>query len=380
MRSLSLPTVTYLSFDAVTTGVGASQVAPYVSRLARRGVDVELHSFEPGIDEYERVRAQLLAAGVRWKPHRFGGPGAAGGVGRVTRGVGAVRGASLVHARAHLAGAAAVLARCPRWVWDVRALWSEQRIEQGLLRRGSGAERTLRRFERWSARACTGVVTLSAAAIPALEARTGCAIAHKARVISTCVDLDAFKPAPLPSSEPVRLLASGTFNLLYDVPAMVAFVERMAARRPAVLQRVGPGGSPWEGEFEAAGVQREERPFADMPSRLVDAHAGLCILRKESASAGAATPTKVAEFLACGRPVVVSAGLGDLPPLLEEGRCGVVLAGTTEDALDAGADQLAALLDDPLLPDRCRTLAEHHFDLDAGVATLIDLYRAVAAT
>src|SRR5205807_6191950 len=80
-----IPTLAYLTFDAVSRGVGASQVLPYVSRLEARGVSVELHEFEPRV------------------------PGAAGGAGRMLRGALAVRGAELVHARAHLAGAAAVV-------------------------------------------------------------------------------------------------------------------------------------------------------------------------------------------------------------------------------------------------------------------------------
>jgi|SRR5581483_6838187 len=378
MSALDLPPLTYLSFDSVVNGVGASQVVPYVSRLARRGLAVELHSFEPSVDA--SMAAALADAGVQWKPHAFGAGGAVAGLGRVVRGARAVRGAALVHARSHPAGFAAVLARCPRWVWDVRSIWSEQRIDQGMLRRGSPAERTVRRLEKSAACRSTGVVTLSQTAIPALEARTGCAVAAKARVISTCVDLDVFGVGPLLSVSPVRVLASGTLNKLYDVPAMLAFVDRLRLRRPAVLERVGAGGSPWEAEFAAAGVSRSECSFSEMPARLLESHAGVCLLRGDAASATAATPTKVAEFLACGRPVVVSPGLGDLPALLESGRCGVVLAGTDVDALDRAAAQLEELLDDAETPARCRAVADRHFNIETAVDTLLDLYRTVTDT
>src|SRR5437763_11684921 len=181
-----IPSLTYLTFDAVTRGVGASQVLPYVSRLEARGVSVELREFEPRV------------------------PGAAGGAGRMLRGALAVRGAELVHARAHLAGAAVVLGRPRRWLWDVRSLWIDERIEAGMLRRRGLEERVLRRLERKAAGSCDAVVMLSAAAVPVLSERTGVDVGSRSHVIPTCVDLSRFGMSPLPPADPVRLLLSGS--------------------------------------------------------------------------------------------------------------------------------------------------------------------------
>src|SRR5207248_1849841 len=107
---------------------------------------------------------------------------------------------------------------------------------------------------------------------------------------------------------------------------------------------------------------------------------GLCLQRPWAASAVAASPIKAAEFLACGRPVVVSAGLGDLPRLVSEARCGVVVDNTADAGLDQAAADLVALLEDPDIEARCRGVAEDHFDIDQAVDTLIEVYRALAAT
>jgi glycosyltransferase involved in cell wall biosynthesis len=376
----SIPPLTYLTFDPVSRGVGASQVLPYVLGLARRGVTVELHSFETSPASSPSpavaVRSRLDDAGVRWTAHEFGSGGGAGGVSRVARGALAIRGAPLVHARAHLAGASAVLGRPRGWVWDVRSLWTEERIEEGMLRRGGVSERVLRWAERRAACASDAVVTLSASAVPALSARTGCDVAAKAHVIPTCVDLSRFEVSPLPSVDVglVRLLLSGTLNSLYDVPTMIRFA---AARPDFVLERVGAGGSPWERALAAAGVEREELPFAEMPARLAQSHAGLCLQGLSSASAVAAAPIKAAEFLACGRPIVVSAGLGDLPALVTSARCGVVVDDTSDAGLDRAAAELVALLADPELASRCRAVAERHFNLEWAVDTLVDIYRSI---
>src|SRR5207237_7191987 len=123
--------------------------------------------------------------GVRWTAHPFGSAGGRGGLARVARGALAVRGAPLVHARAHLAGAAALLGRPRRWLWDVRSLWIDERIEEGMLRRGGAQERVLRRAERRAACATDAVVALSGAAIPGLSASPGCGVAGKGDVHPT---------------------------------------------------------------------------------------------------------------------------------------------------------------------------------------------------
>src|SRR4051812_8380805 len=77
----SLPPLTYLSFDSVAEGVGASQVTPYVEALARRGMDITLHSFESSTPT--SVRSHFEGLGVRWEPHDFGRFGQGGGAARV---------------------------------------------------------------------------------------------------------------------------------------------------------------------------------------------------------------------------------------------------------------------------------------------------------
>ncbi len=93
------------------------------------------------------------------------------------------------------------------------------------------------------------------------------------------------------------------------------------------------------------------------------------------ASNRAATPTKIGEFLASGRPVVVNAGLGDLDELLARYDCGVVMPDNGDIGLDAAADELGRLLSDAGTPERCRALAEEHFNLDLGVDQLLLAYQ-----
>lgn len=372
---MALPQVTYLSFDSMSEGVGWSQVVPYVERLARRGVTITLHSFEKAAPE-EVVARRLRAAAVRWKPHPFRGAGTAGGVARVLHGAALVAGADLVHARSDMAAASALLARCPAWVWDVRAFWREQRIAAGQIRPGSLPDRVLRLIEVGAAGRSTGVVTLTRAAGDALANRYGDGLRAKSRVIPTCVELDRFTCSPPQSPIPFRFLLAGTLSTVYDVPTMLRLVEHMKRRRPAELTVLTPETTAWDDHLASAAVTPTRATRAEMPGHIAASHLGLSVLRPDlGVSSCAITPTKLGEFLACGRPVVVNGGLGDMDELLAAHDCGVVLTDRSEQGLESAVNEIERLAEDSGTAERCRNLAESHFDLEQGIDQLLSLYR-----
>jgi glycosyltransferase involved in cell wall biosynthesis len=96
-----------------------------------------------------------------------------------------------------------------------------------------------------------------------------------------------------------------------------------------------------------------------------------------SFSARAAVPTKLAEFLATGVPVVVSDRIGDASELIRSSRTGLVLEQLDAAALAGSIPQVIELLGDSDVRRRCREVAERHFDVDAGVAAYSALYRAL---
>jgi glycosyltransferase involved in cell wall biosynthesis len=370
--------LTYLTVDGLSEGVGASQVLAYAERIAGRGVPVHVHSFEKGTPTPQLVE-QVRAAGITWTAHPFGAAGARGGVGRVLRGARAVKGAELVHARSDLPAASALLARSPTWVWDVRSLWADQRIALGALTAGGPEHRALQRIEAAAARRAAGVVTLTHAVLPVLDARHGSSVSAKAAVIPTCVDLRRFVMEPMPSTAPIRLLLAGTLNTFYDVPAMLALVAVGRSRGRAALDVLSPSSTQWDNALSDAGATRATATPAEMPHRVCDSHVGLSVCRTDAGvSLTAAMPTKIAEFLASGRPVVVNPGLGDADDLVEQAGAGLVLRDLSPKGFASAWDRIEELVADPETPTRCRELAESHFDLEKAVDRLLQLYADVS--
>ena len=370
-----LPTVTYLSMDPLTSTVGSSQVLAYVERLALRGVDVDLVTFEHRVDP--DLGERLAGIGVRWRPQDFGRHGSVGGLGRVMRALKLIRGAAMVHARSDMAAGAATLAGIDRWVWDVRSFWVDQKVASGVIRAGSMQERIMRRVEHRAAVRCSAAIALTESAIVELDRRYSCVVSPKATVITTCTDLDKFKASTMPPM-PLRVLLSGTLNRYYDLQSMLDLVAELRRRRPIEFIVASPGDTDWEAELSAVEVVRVSATADEMKDLVASCHLGLSVCRDDAGvSLLAAMPTKIGEFLAAGRPVVVNPGLVDAAALLVKERCGATYGQTSSHGLDEAVDQLEALIADPGTPDRCRSLAESHFDLEAGVDRLIGVYRSV---
>jgi glycosyltransferase involved in cell wall biosynthesis len=80
--------------------------------------------------------------------------------------------------------------------------------------------------------------------------------------------------------------------------------------------------------------------------------------------------------LACGRPVVISKGIGDLEHFLSEFKAGVVID-VENDNLIEKAEELIDVLLDSETPNQCRSLAERYFDIDKGLVKYLDVYNSI---
>jgi glycosyltransferase involved in cell wall biosynthesis len=85
---------------------------------------------------------------------------------------------------------------------------------------------------------------------------------------------------------------------------------------------------------------------------------------KSCYSKQASSPTKFAKYLACGLPVVLNSGIGDLDELIEKEKVGVILREFTRESYSKVLDEVIALSRDKNCRERCRQVAKRYFDLE----------------
>jgi len=88
-------------------------------------------------------------------------------------------------------------------------------------------------------------------------------------------------------------------------------------------------------------------------------------------------PTRMGEMLACGCPVVANDSVGDVGEIIRRYRVGVVVRENAAAEMRRAAEELAGLLDETDLTQRCRAAAEEWFSLERGAERYDALYRRI---
>ena len=364
-----------MTFDSIAEGVGTSQVKNLVLKLKSPGTNVTLISFEK-TSPSDGLLLEMQTAGITWRPLKFGKFGTLYGVLRVLRlkwRILFLQNIDLYHCRSDLAAYACLTIFKSRPVlWDVRSLWADQKsvIDH---EHKKFVNATLRHIEKKCASRASAVNLLTQRSIAILESRNG-AIPSIRSVIPTCVDLTLFEFQPK-STSISNCLLSGTINDFYDVDLISEFVDTAASEFNIYTTWVRPIETRQQFQFPEI-LKTVTAQHHEMPT-IVAAHSFGLILCKSSevVALSASSPTKAAEFLATGRPLVVSPNIGDLSQLILDNQIGVVLGKSSE--VSEKIRELMKLNTDVGLPQRCRDVAERYYDLENAVLSYKEVYRKI---
>lgn len=194
-------------------------------------------------------------------------------------------------------------------------------------------------------------------------------------VIPTSVVLSRFNFVDkLPAEKTIMM--SGTLNGYYDKNLTERVMQTFADegyRTKWCRPRESTSSSLNVRNAEILEVHHEE-----MPSQIATASIGLAICRDDvGISLKGVMPTKVPEFLAVGRPVIISKGMGDLDQLIELHNVGIMVDSSM--GMHKLVQLVEALMGDPETPNRCRALAATYFDMDSAVNSYLSTYSALGA-
>lgn len=385
----------YLTRNGLLEPLGQSQVLAYVRGLARE-YRITLVTYEKDEDRADSARMAAMRTecerlGIRWLPQRFRPkPKVIAPALSMLRMVWLVRrevrdqGARLIHARSYIPAAVALivsrLTGVP-FIFDMRALWPEELITAGRLRRGSFLHRAILAAERACLRRAGAVVSLTSAAVAHLNCAYPAEMAgQRVVVIPTCADLDRFIPVDHPPAHRVigclGTVLSGWFRLEW----LATFLSVAAALDPDAVFELTT-------RDDQARVRAALDPEGRLSERLRIAPSGpedvQRVLQGQTASVMfftdglsklGSSPTRMAEILGCGLPVVANDGVGDVASIIRKYRVGVLAQSPDPQAMETAWSELLTLLEDPGLASRCRKAAEEVFSLEAGTVALAKLY------
>ncbi len=390
--------VLYLTRNGLLEPLGQSQVLAYLRGLSRQ-YRITLITYEKAEDwaDTDRVaalRAECQQLGIRWLPQQFRPHpkiiAPAFSMVRMTwlvvREVRMQR-VRLIHARSYIPAAVAMLAgriTGVPFIFDMRALWPEELITAGRLKRGTMLHRVITWAERTCLRRAGAVVSLTHAAVEYLEQIYPQEMAGQTvAVIPTCADLNRFVPAMQPPTARVigclGTVLSGWFRLDW----LASFLAVAAQHDPTLRFELTTRDDPVRVRTAIGGDEELQSRLTIAPSASDKVHE---VLQQQTASVMffssglgklGSSPTRMAEILGCGLPVVANDVVGDVAHIIREYRVGVLVASSNESDMNEAWNQLQALLSDPALAARCRQAAEDIFSLEQGTASYYALYAGI---
>ena len=200
-------------------------------------------------------------------------------------------------------------------------------------------------------------------------------------VIPTCADLSRFKPSlNLKQDAPFVLGYVGTVGTWYMFDQAVACFVRLLRLKPdARFLIVNRGEHAYINScLDAVGVPSYAvhlitAAHFEVPQLIAHMDAGVFFI-KPVYSKQASAPTKLAEFLGCGIPCIVNAGVGDMAEILEGADVGVALNAFDDGSMQAGLKQLLKLTSDNQTRARCVAATHKHFSLNEGVRRYESIY------
>lgn len=389
----------YLTRNGLLEPLGQSQVLAYLRGLSQH-YRITLITYEKDADWANeklvmRVRQDCEALGIRWLPLHFRGrPRLLASaltmmeMAWLARREVRAQNIRLIHARSYIPAAVALvvgaMSRIP-FIFDMRSLWPEELITAGRLRRNTLLHSAIVAAERACLRSAAAVVSLTEAAAAHLQHTYPDEMAgQRIAVIPTCADLERFRPPSHLSDQRIVGCLGTVLSGWFKTDWLASFLTVAARREPDLRFELTTRDDPGQ-VLTALGLEETVRArvnIAPCPSDQVQD-----VLRGQMASvmfyAGGQvselgrSPTRMAEILGCGVPVVVNEGVGDVARIVRNYRVGVVASGSTPESMEATWTELRTLLNDPDLPLRCRQAAEDVFSLECGIAAYASLYHAI---
>ena len=404
--------VLFISYNGMLDPLGQSQVIPYLRELSKRGARFTLLSFERGIafgpdgpSRCAALREQLAKEGIEWhwlRYHRT--PSLPATMFDVANGVHQAKGfirrnkIELVHARSHIPATMALRLKRHfglKMIFDVRGLMAEEYVDADHWQEGSLVYRLTKMMERRALAAADGVVTLTKMIWPVIkdwDGLRGREVIHE--VVPCCADLELFrfslqarqrKREELGLKDRRVLVYSGSIGGWYLANRMADFFAELVNKSNDwhFLWLTGGSQELIRSLMSERGLNSSQYTVravasAEVPSYLCAADLGIAFY-KATFSRLATSPVKVAEYLACGLPLVINAGIGDSDELITREGVGALVNDFNEAEYARAISTIESFLRDAAeTRKRSREVAERLFDVrKVGVERYARLYERV---
>lgn len=403
--------ILYVSYDGMTDALGRSQVIPYLIGLSAKGHTIHIISCEKSKiprEETLEVEQILKENGISWSPLPFSTrpPWISKildvlKIKNLSRKLHLRENFDVVHCRSYIAALAGLdlkLKYGVKFVFDMRGFWANERIEGDMWNLENPVYdyiyKYFKRKEKEFFIHADAVVSLTHNGKGVIRELFGESVAARTTVIPCCVDTRFFSRENLPREKASALRKElgikkddliisylGSVGTWYMTDEMLLFYKKLKSRFPHARFLFISGDSP---DFimkkaHLHAIDETDIIVSRAPRKLVPLYLSLSAVSiffiRPVFSKRASSPTKQAEIMSMGIPLICNTGVGDTDMLFSDEKVGLVLKDFSDEQFNRAIDSMESVL--KLNPDEIREKAVKVFNLDDGVNSYDAIYHSI---
>ena len=401
-----LEKILYISYDGLTDPLGQSQILPYVIELSKAGYRFTILSFEKHsrFEKNRRIIKKLTcAAEINWEFLRFTTKppllAKLYDMLRLRRKVLRLHrreSFDMVHCRGYLSADIGLELKKKfnvKLFFDMRGFWPDEKRDSGAWNQKHLLFRWIYQYykqkERQFIKKLDCIVSLSEAGKKEILNWESYNPSRPLEVIPCCVDMDLFSVVtPLQRSASRSLLgirngrlvlsylgSVGCWYMLHEMLILFRYVKTQYA--DALFLFVTPA-SPETilAKVDELNLRRDdvvivEASRQEVPMFIKASDLSVSFIQPFYSKISS-SPTKMAEVLAIGIPVITNSGVGDVKQIIESANAGFVIDKFSEDDYLKVVAQIPVLLQ--LSADKVRASIQHVYSLERAIILYRDLY------
>ncbi len=402
--------ILYITYDGLTDVLGRSQVIPYLLGLSALGHKIHVISFEKkhnSVSDKNEVTHLLQSANIQWSSLTFrtSPPWISKfsdiiQIRQKARQLHLLHRFDIVHCRSYIAALAGLDLKTKynvKFVFDMRGFWANERIEGYIWNLDNPFYRVIYHYfkkkEKLFFRYADAVISLTYNGKQVIRELFGKSVHDKTTVIPCCVDTDLFRMDGIDHSLLLKTKKDlnigekdfvisylGSTGTWYMTGEMMLFFSRLQKKYTHAkflfittddehtLKKKSLEYGISEDSIRVIPAQRKDVPFY-----LALSHVSIFFIRPVF-SKKASSPTKQAEILSMGIPLICNAGVGDTDRIMADEKAGIVIKDFSDAEFDHAIEKIDHLLS--LDRDQIRQKAIDSFNLKTGIEAYHGIYQS----
>lgn len=404
--------ILYITYDGLTDFLGQSQVLPYIIGLEKEGYRFSILSFEKPdkLKENKSLIENLIAnKNIDWHPKKYHkrfsilatlwdlfigfffliqykskNPFQA------------------VHCRSYIPAILGLLSKKifhTKFIFDMRGFWADERVDGNLWDLNKPIFKLVYRFFKWiekkSILNADYVVTLTQNSYREMQQWEYVTGKIKFKIIPCCVDLEVFNPQrifdldlkkikqDLELDDKIVISYLGSVGTWYMIDEMFEFFKTFKIKKTnAVFLFITPEEKTiihsiaFKHNIPLGDIRIVKALRKDVAKYIAVSNFSLFFI-KPAYSKKSSSPTKLAEIMAMGVPVICNNCVGDVETQVVEAKAGVIVEAFNEITYNTTIRKLDHELNANFEKNVSIKYVEENFSLDRGVKLYMEIYQEI---